>query len=357
MRKAVSKAKFYWVSGYTFAQKSVEPAAPSKKPEYITKSFDKVAYMDYKTHTTIKHNDPKSPEYIPSVRDDYYNNVLTTTQNKQIDDLKRNMKIQTHVHNILRKMDRPYLRGQPGNTRNVSSFRETYHDSQGIDQSFLDFENTQLENFNRNEDRWQNDNIYEPKYAKMTHYDVEFQKEKDSRPTTKNINPDKGYKHDVITPYNERYDYLADRLGHPEILGTPVERLLRLESEMYHPCYLDQPFVKMPKPEPHPSLNFEEGEVLYENTRLQEWFKFLNYGVHYGLAWCAVFVPYQLLFKTHMPMDHALDNLFFPYYNHTMYYWDSNNIHIPVVSLSLMYTCYVGVSNLHRVLSDYVIRA
>lgn len=32
---------------------------------------------------------------------------------------------------------------------------------------------------------------------------------------------------------------MADRLGHPEILGNPWERLLRLESEMFHPSYLD----------------------------------------------------------------------------------------------------------------------
>lgn len=73
----------------------------------------------------------------------------------------------------------------------------------------------------------------------MTHYDVEWQKEKDSRPVTSHFHHDKGYKYDIITPYHERYDYKADRLGHPEILGTPAERLFRLESEMYHPCYLD----------------------------------------------------------------------------------------------------------------------
>jgi len=32
---------------------------------------------------------------------------------------------------------------------------------------------------------------------------------------------------------------MADRLGHPEILGTPWERLARLEGEIFHPGYLD----------------------------------------------------------------------------------------------------------------------
>lgn len=73
----------------------------------------------------------------------------------------------------------------------------------------------------------------------MTHYDVEWPKDLESRPVTSNFHQVKGYIYDVETPYNERYDYLADRLGYPEILGTPWERLLRLEGDIYHPTYLD----------------------------------------------------------------------------------------------------------------------
>lgn len=73
----------------------------------------------------------------------------------------------------------------------------------------------------------------------MTHSDVDWEKELNERKVNKNFNRDKGYKFDVITPYEERYPYLADRLGHPEILGTPFERLMRLEGEIYHPNYLD----------------------------------------------------------------------------------------------------------------------
>ncbi len=40
-------------------------------------------------------------------------------------------------------------------------------------------------------------------------------------------------------PYEEKYPFLADRLGHPEIIGTPFERLMRLESDIYHPVTLD----------------------------------------------------------------------------------------------------------------------
>ena len=55
----------------------------------------------------------------------------------------------------------------------------------------------------------------------------------------RDFNQDKGYKYDVPVPSEEKYPYLADRLGHPEILGNPTERLLRLEGEIYHPNWLD----------------------------------------------------------------------------------------------------------------------
>lgn len=73
----------------------------------------------------------------------------------------------------------------------------------------------------------------------MTHYDVDYQNELNTRPVNKHFHHDKGYKYDVETPYAQRYEYLADRLGHPEIMGTPYERLMRLESEVYHPNFLD----------------------------------------------------------------------------------------------------------------------
>lgn len=93
---------------------------------------------------------------------------------------------------------------------------------------------------------------------------------------------------------------MADRLGHPEILGTPFERLMRLEGEIYHPTYLDQAFVQIPKADPHSSLNFEEGEVLYENSRLLEWSKLLIYSGLSFYVFAAMFIPYQLIYKTHL---------------------------------------------------------
>ena len=41
----------------------------------------------------------------------------------------------------------------------------------------------------------------------MTHYDVEWPKELMNRPVNKKFHHDKGYKYDVDTPYDQRYDY------------------------------------------------------------------------------------------------------------------------------------------------------
>lgn len=73
----------------------------------------------------------------------------------------------------------------------------------------------------------------------MTHYDIDWPKELESRPTNSHFHESKGSKYDVEIPINEKYEYLADRLGHTEILGTPIERLLRLEGDHFHPNNLD----------------------------------------------------------------------------------------------------------------------
>lgn len=117
---------------------------------------------------------------------------------------------------------------------------------------------------------------------------------------THHFNHGKGYKYDVPVKEADKYDYVSDRLGHQEFIGHPVDRLFRLEKDIYHPAYFDQPFVKMPGPNPSKSLNFEAGEVLYENTKVLEWLKFWQLTVFSSGAFFAVFVPFNMLFKTNL---------------------------------------------------------
>ena len=55
----------------------------------------------------------------------------------------------------------------------------------------------------------------------------EWENERRNRPVTKTFSS-KGYKYDVEVKPEDKYEYVADRLGHPEFLGTPIERLLKL---------------------------------------------------------------------------------------------------------------------------------
>lgn len=54
----------------------------------------------------------------------------------------------------------------------------------------------------------------------------------------------------------------------------PIERIIGLERSPANPGYQFQPFVQTPPMEPDADLNFEEGEVIYENARVGEWIKF-----------------------------------------------------------------------------------
>lgn len=92
------------------------------RKRYVTPDMEKWAYLEYKKHpsTTLSHSDPKSKDYVHSERDEYADDVTTNSHNSLIDTFKSNLQMQRKVHDILQKMDRPYLRGVPGVTRNVS---------------------------------------------------------------------------------------------------------------------------------------------------------------------------------------------------------------------------------------------
>jgi len=131
---------------------------------------------------------------------------------------------------------------------------------------------------------------------------------------------------------------------------------LRLEGEIYHPTYLDQPFIQTPTADPNENLNFEEGEVIYENAQLLEWAKFWNFSAWSLYGFCALFIPYSLIFKTHMPLIHAYDNLFVPYYTQTMYIVDNWALTGPLSGLFAMYSSYLAVGLANSFWKDYVIK-
>lgn len=106
---------------------------------------------------------------------------------------------------------------------------------------------------------------------------------------------------------------------------------------------LDQPFIQIPPADPHPSLNFEAGEVIYENTQILEWAKFWNLTALGAYGFLGFFVPYQLIYKTHMPLSSARDLLFVPYYNGSPYAFDLNGLHAVGFSAVALYASHLGM--------------
>jgi len=71
-----------------------------------------------------------------------------------------------------------------------------------------------------------------------------------------------------------KFPIQAERLGDPELAEDPFERIFSFERAQAHPGYQYQPFVQTPSMQPDPTLNFEMGEVIYENQHVREWVKF-----------------------------------------------------------------------------------
>jgi len=96
---------------------------------------------------------------------------------------------------------------------------------------------------------------------------------KESQPTTDHWD-DRGTKYDVEWTEDQKFPHVATRLGYPELREEPIERILGWERAQAHPGYQFQPFVQTPSLSPDPSVNFEEGETIYENHKIGEWIKF-----------------------------------------------------------------------------------
>ena len=327
-----------------FSKLPANPSTQRFSPGWI-ENIEKNVYLDYKPYPNRPHNDPHSKSYVPSELDEYHEKTQTQAYNDIITHLKNDIKMQKKIYETLETIDRPYLNGIPGVHKNVyPDGVKNYSPPEKLGfQNVKEMEYPELDAISRNQDRWLDQSIFYPKYEKMTHYDVDWQKELDTRPVTTDYHHDKGYKYDVPVPISEKWPHVADRMGYPEILGDPWERLLRLEGDIYHPNYLDQPFIQIPSSDPNPSLNFEEGEVIYENTQLLEWGKFFTLTGLSMFGFLGAFIPYSLFYKTHLFMSSAMENIFQSYHNFSMFYFDNLGLHIPIFAGAGGYLLYAGL--------------
>lgn len=105
----------------------------------------------------------------------------------------------------------------------------------------------------------------EPATSELWDIELRFQEALRNRPTTSHYDHDKGTKWDVDWTEDQKFPHVATRLGFPILREEPIERILGIERSPANPGYQFQPFVQTPPMEPDAELNFEEGEVIYEN--------------------------------------------------------------------------------------------
>lgn len=307
--------------------------------------------MDYKKYPYLPHQDPNSPEYIHSELDEYHDEAVVTSYNTVIDNFKHDLKVQREVWQAISNLDRPYKHGIRGIDTNI------YEDGPVKPKlEDLGFERQDLNDQEfgfSNEDRFIANTPFHKKHN-FQHI-KQWEQERLNRPVTKHFNP-KGYKYDVEMKPEEKYQFVADRLGHPEFLGTPVDRLFKLENDIFHPTYLDQPFVQTPNAKPNANLNFEQGEVLYENTRVLEWVRFIQlFGLTAG-AYIALYVPFSLGYKTNLVTDAADELINNQYHLVSPTTVDILRLSIPIGVGAIAYTVYGLLNYTNSVTSQYVVK-
>lgn len=282
-----------------------------------------VAVMEYKTMPKASHWNPNSPDYVSSPREEASAQTELNDFNYLIDNLKNSLKMQEEIYQKIEGMDRPYLQGRPGLEKNVYDEVKDYSKPSAVTtMSWKEYENKVAEKY-ANRHRFVNDAVYTPKWIEEMSNVKQWQHELDNRPVNSHFHPDKGYKFDVFTPYEERQPHVADRLGYPEFLGSNLDRLIRIENEMYHPNFLDQPFVQTPPINPDTALDFSEGEVIYENPAAAEWAK-LSQGIGYGaLGFVAFWKPYWMLMGSQIPPPSIFQDVQLPYFDMNTYSFDN----------------------------------
>jgi hypothetical protein len=125
---------------------------------------------------------------------------------------------------------------------------------------------------------------------------------------------------------------------------------------MYHPTYLNQPFVQKPSAKPSPSLSFEQGEVIYENTRVLEWIKFVQLGTFTAGGFFTLFVPFNLGFKTNLTTDAADELLFLQQHLISPTSADLLRVSIPMGAGVIAYSVYALLNYTNAVTNQYIVR-
>lgn len=103
-------------------------------------------------------------------------------------------------------------------------------------------------------------------------------------------------------------------------------------------------------------MNFEQGEVIYENTRVLEWIRFVQLtGLSTG-AFIALYVPFSLGFKTNLITDAADELVFTQYHLVSPTTVDILRLSVPVGCGAIAYTVYGLLNYTNAITSQYVVK-
>lgn len=145
-----------------------------------------------------------------------------------------------------------------------------------------------------------------------------------------------------MTPYEQRAPHVADRLGHPYMLGDPVDRLFRLEQDIAHPGFMDQPFVQTPPVNADADVNFQEGEVVYENVDALEWGEFWQRNSLAFSFFNSLFVPYHYFVKNSIILEDLKEGVDLKFFEYSSMYFDNYGVTqvllIPILYFTTRYS-------------------
>lgn len=96
--------------------------------------------------------------------------------------------------------------------------------------------------------------------------------------------------------------------------------------------------------------------MIYENTHVLEWVKFWQIGVFTLGGFGALWVPFNLAFKTNLVTDGADELLFVQYHLSSPANIDVLRIGIPVAVGSIFYAVYIMLNFTNKVTKDYVVK-
>lgn len=322
----------------------------------MTSDIENSAYMEYKQYPLhISHWNPDSPDYVESPREEDFLRRQIDGFNDVIDNLKNCIKLQEELYDAVERMDRPYLTsGKPGLSKNVYAQVQDYSSPTGHNyMNPLDVEDRFLQDTGGNIHRYIRNAPFHVQTFTPSNI-LQWQQEVDERPVNDHYNADKGYKFDVAVPYEERHPHLADRLGRPYILGDPLDRLFRLEQDIYHPNYLDQPFVQTPPVDADADVNFSEGEVIYENVDTNEWANFWQRNILAFNFFNSIWVPYHFFVKNNFMLSHMKEGITLKFFETSSLYFDNYGISFYILPAIIYYFARYSFLSVKQLTSAFV---